>query len=261
MALSIFDIKDEFKALKKMVAEKKMKAEVITSAKKQLYEHLDLKYNDHTASIAKIGREVQKKMDDTQQYIENMEEVQLLFKKKLELEAKKAQNDASQFLGQPLPFSAMHINNLEQEIIELEKRQKPILENKVDIEALPIQMGRLQWLSKAIGDIKNLKQTLQKSTIKDRNFLRWYRFLQIASFVLSVYGAFELVEALKPHISIHEFWLNLIAGIIILLFVDSITNSVKEWVYEKYLEKGVDNFGLVIGDLENVENALSTYRF
>lgn len=261
MALSIFDIKDEFKALKKMIADKKMKAEVITSAKKQLYEHLDLKYNDYNASITKIGREVQKKMDDTQQYIENMEEVQLLFKKKLELETKKVPNDVAQLLGQPLPFSAMHLNNLEQEIIELEKRQKSILENKVDIEALPIQMGRLQWLSKAIEDIKNLKQTLQKSTNKDRTFLRWYRFLQILSFVLSVYGAFQLVEVLKQYISIHEFWLNMFAGIVVLLFVDSITNAVKEWFYEKYLESGVDNFGVVIDDLKKVDNALSTYTF
>lgn len=261
MTLSIFDIKDEFKALKKMVAEKKNKAEIITSAKKQLYEHLDLKYNDYTSSIAKIGREVQKKMDDTQQYIENMEEVQLLFKKKLELEAKKAQNEAAQFLGQPLPFSAMHLNNMEQEIIELEKRQKTILENKVDIEALPIQMGRLQWLTTVIVDVKNLKLTLQKSTNKDKTFLRWYRFIQIVSFVLSVYGAFQLMEVLKSYISIHEFWLNLFAGIVVLLFVDRIANAIKEWAYEKYLKSGLDNFGLVIDDLQKVDNALSIYRF
>lgn len=260
MNVTIFDIKDRLLELKKMVSEKKIKVELIIKAKKQLYKDIDLIKSNYLASIKKVYRKVEDNEKDTRAMVQGLPDVLRSAQKQVEYQAKQAANEAAQFSGKPPAYTADHMNRLQQEITELEKRSASVMAKTAQIERIPLQKERLKWLEKSLDDIRPLLGAIAKSTRRDRLSMGFYKICQAASFVLSVYGVFQLVEWLKPHLPLHEFLLNLMAGIVVVLVIDRITNSIKENIFQHYLEGSLRGFDEIIAPLTNVHETLASYN-
>jgi len=257
MQLTILDIKDELDLLQKIILEKKLKPEVVVLSKKQLCEHLDFKYKEYEISLGKIARKAQEDFDKIVQYDKDMDEVKRLFEKQLEYHAKLP------FETQNLmpKYSPEHLNRLQQEIIELQKRQRALLANEVNIEAARIQLERFKWLTEAINNLRQLKNVIVKSNKSDKYRLAASRFIKAVSFVLSIYGVFSLVELLKNRIHMNEFSLNLIAGITVYYTLDHWLEKIKENVFWKNAGENLINYKQIIETMQAVDNGFASYNF